>query len=211
MVQWFEKAERVAAHRYGPHALAATAFADSSFFPIPPDVLLVPMAMLHPRRLWRLTAIAIVASSLGALFGYAIGFWFWESIGAALVERYGYGAQFADYREAFAHWGVWIIILKALTPIPFKFVAIAAGLAEMNLWSFALAVVTGRVLHFLMVAGLLRWLGAKGTELLRRYERRAAAIAAILLVGLVAGFTLIEMKRMSHHQVAASGATQIRR
>jgi membrane protein YqaA with SNARE-associated domain len=210
MVQWFAKAERVAAHRYGPHALAATAFADSSFFPIPPDVLLVPMAMLHPRRLWRLTLIAIVASSLGALVGYAIGFWLWESVGEALVAHYGYGAQFSDYRETFAEWGVWIIILKALTPIPFKFVAIAAGLAEMNLWSFAVAVVTGRVLHFLMVAGVVRWLGARGTALLRRYERRAAAIAAIALVALIAGFALIEAKRMSGPHVAAN-VTQVRR
>jgi membrane protein YqaA with SNARE-associated domain len=210
MVQWFAKAERVAAHRYGPHALAATAFADASFFPIPPDVLLVPMAMLQPRRLWRLTAIATVASSLGALAGYAIGFWLWESVGAALVAHYGYGAQFSDYRETFAEWGVWIIILKALTPIPFKFAAIAAGLAEMEPWSFVFAVVASRVLHFLMVAGLLHWLGAKGTAILRRYERRAAAIAAILLVGLVAGFALIEAKRMSGQHVA-SNVTQVRR
>jgi membrane protein YqaA with SNARE-associated domain len=173
-------------------------------------MLLVPMAMLHPARLWRLTTIAIVASSLGALLGYAVGFWFWESLGTALVEHYGYAAQVADYRETFAQWGVWIIILKSLTPIPFKLVAIAAGLAQMNLWSFALAVVAGRVLHFVMVAGLVRWLGAKGTELLRRYERRAAAIAAIALVALVAGFALIEAKRMSTPHVAA-GVTEVRR
>jgi membrane protein YqaA with SNARE-associated domain len=164
------------------------------------------MAMLHPARLWRLTAIAIVASSLGAALGYAVGLWSWESIGAPLMAHYGYAEQVADYRATFTQWGVWIIILKSLTPIPFKLVAIAAGLAEMNLWSFALAVVAGRTLHFVMVAGLVRWLGATGTALLRRYERRAAAIAAIALVALVAGFALIEAKRMSGHHAAQSAA-----
>src|SRR5262249_35686163 len=155
----FEKAERLAAHRYGPHALAAIAFADASFCPIPPDMLFVPMALLRPRSLWRLTAIGIAFSSIGALLGYAIGYWFWASLGHALVEPYGYAEQFTGFRDTFADWAVWIIILKGLTPIPFKFVAIAAGVAEMDLWSFAFAVVVGRVMHFVMVAGLLRWLG----------------------------------------------------
>jgi membrane protein YqaA with SNARE-associated domain len=211
MVKWFERAERVAAHRYGPHALAAVAFADASFCPIPPDMLFVPMAILRPRSLWRLTAIGIAASSIGAFLGYAIGYWFWESLGQALVAHYGYSAAFADFRETFTDWAVPIIILKGLTPVPFKFVAIAAGVAEMNLWSFAFAVVVGRVMHFVMVAGLLHWLGARGSELLRRYERRAAAVAAILLVGLIAGFALIEAKRMSGHQVASSNATRLQR
>jgi membrane protein YqaA with SNARE-associated domain len=211
MVKWFDKAERLAAHRYGPHALATFAFADSSLFPLPPDMLLVPMAMLHPGKLWRLTWIAIVASSLGALLGYAVGFWFWQSLGTPLVEHYGYAATVENYREAFAEWGVWIIILKSLTPIPFKLVAIAAGLAEMNLWSFVPAVIVGRVLHFVMVAGLVRWLGAKGTELLRRYERRAAALAAIALVALIAGFALIEAKRMSGHHHVQPDVTEVSR
>jgi membrane protein YqaA with SNARE-associated domain len=105
-------------HRYGRWVLAAIAFADSSFLPIPPDLLLVPMALVRPKQIWALSLICTVASSLGAIFGYLIGYGLWSLVGVPLVELYGYGNGFTAYQHLIEKWGVWIIIAKSLTPRP---------------------------------------------------------------------------------------------
>jgi membrane protein YqaA with SNARE-associated domain len=112
--------------------LAAIAFADSSFLPIPPDLLLVPMALVRPKQIWALSLICTVASSLGAVVGYLIGYGLWSLVGVPLVELYGYGNGFTAYQHLIEKWGVWIIIAKSLTPVPFKIMAIAAGVAAMS-------------------------------------------------------------------------------
>src|SRR3984893_5420511 len=130
--------EMFSEHRYGRWVLAAIAFADSSFLPIPPDLLLVPMALVRPKQIWALSLICTVASSLGAVVGYLIGYGLWSLVGVPLVELYGYGNGFTAYQHLIEKWGVWIIIAKSLTPVPFKIMAIAAGGAAMRPTAFLL-------------------------------------------------------------------------
>jgi membrane protein YqaA with SNARE-associated domain len=163
--------------------LAAIAFADSSFLPIPPDLLLVPMALVRPKQIWALSLICTVASSLGAVVGYLIGYGLWSLVGVPLVELYGYGNGFAAYQQLIEKWGVWIIIAKSLTPVPFKIMAIAAGVAAMSPMAFLASAVVGRALHFAIVATLIALWGDRVMMLLSRYGR---ALAIISLLGLIA-------------------------
>jgi len=184
---WLRHVAALAYHRHSTSLLAAIAFADSSFLPVPPDLLLVPMSLIRPERMRFLIGLCIAASSLGAVLGYLIGYGLWSAVGAPLVELYGYGQQFAVYRDLVAEWGVAIIIAKAFTPIPFKIAAIAAGLAAMNPVSFILATILGRTLHFVMVALLLVLFGARTAAFVARYERPLAVASVVALIGIALG------------------------
>jgi membrane protein YqaA with SNARE-associated domain len=188
---WLRYVEAWARHRHGAWVLAAIAFADSSFLPIPPDFLLVPMVLFQPQRVYSLSIICVAASSLGAIVGYLIGYGLWNAVGLPLVEMYGYTEQFGTYQNLFAEWGVWIIIAKAFTPIPFKIAAIAAGVAAMDPLTFMTAMFIGRALHFLIIAILLIKIGDRVMTLVMRYERSFAIVSVLVLVGLavVLGFT----------------------
>ena len=178
-LRWIAGVERFANHPAAPWLLVAIAFADSSFLPIPPDILLIPMVLVRPERLWPLTILCTVVAAVGAMVGYGIGAALWHVIGQKLVELYGWGDGFASFQSMFDEWGVWLIIFKGITPLPFKFAAIAAGLADMDLWAFLLAAVIGRGLHFVMIALLLLWFGPRLREILRRYESRAAVVGMV--------------------------------
>jgi membrane protein YqaA with SNARE-associated domain len=179
---WLRRVAALSNHRYGTWMLFAIAFADSSFLPLPPDLMLVPMCLLQPRRLRFLMCVCIVGSSLGAIVGYLIGYGLWSLIGERLMELYGYGEKFVAYQQLVEEWGFTVIILKAFTPIPFKIAAIAAGVAAMNPVIFMLATVLGRTLHFAMVAGLLMLFGARITALVARYERPLALLSLLVLI-----------------------------
>jgi membrane protein YqaA with SNARE-associated domain len=176
--------ERFSEHRYGRWVLAAIAFADSSFLPIPPDLLLVPMALVRPKQIWALSLVCTVASSLGAAVGYAIGYGLWSLIGARFVEFYGYGEGFTAYQDLIERWGVWIIIAKSLTPIPFKIMAIAAGVAAMSPSAFLGSAAVGRALHFAIVASLIALWGDRVMVLVSRYGRVLALISVLGLIGI---------------------------
>jgi membrane protein YqaA with SNARE-associated domain len=182
--------EAVQRSRFAVWALAAIAFADSSFLPVPPDLLLVPLALVRRQQLWSLSTICVVASSLGAVLGYAIGYGLWTFIGARLVEFYGYGDAFAIYRGLVERWGACIIIAKALTPVPFKIMAIAAGVAAMNPLVFLIATVVGRALHFAMVAALVQVLGDRLRVLIVNYERPLVIISVLMVVVLAIAYYL---------------------
>src|SRR5216684_6849328 len=156
---WLHRVMALSGHRHGTRLLAAIAFADSSFLPIPPDLLLVPMSLMRPERMRALIIVCIVASSLGAVLGYLIGWGLWSSVGVRLVEFYGCEQTFAAYQHLVEQWGVAIILTKAFTPIPFKIAAIAAGVASMNPLSFITATIVGRALHFAMVGVLIAVFG----------------------------------------------------
>jgi len=187
---WLRRVSALSTHRYSTWALAGIAFADSSFLPIPPDLLLVPMVLLRPQRAYLLLAICILASTLGAVVGYLIGYGLWSVIGLPMVEFYGYEAAFTAYQHMVEDWGFWFIIAKAFTPLPFKIAAIAAGVAAMNPVSFMIAAVLGRSLHFAMVGALLVLFGDRILTLAARYERPAAVIAVLVLIGLFVFFHL---------------------
>jgi membrane protein YqaA with SNARE-associated domain len=182
---WLRHVSAVSNHRYSVWVLAAIAFADSSFLPIPPDLLLVPMILLRPERLWWLLAVCTVGSTLGAAVGYLIGYFLWQTLGAPLVEFYGQMDGYLVFKGWVQDWGALVIIVKALTPIPFKIAAIAAGAAQMNPVVFMLASFAGRALHFVTVGGLLVLFGARILALLARYERPFAVISVVVLIGLV--------------------------
>jgi membrane protein YqaA with SNARE-associated domain len=187
---WRSRLTALSYSRHGTRLLAAVAFADSSFLPIPPDLLLVPMSLMRPERMRALIVICIIASSLGAVVGYLIGWGLWGTIGVRLVEFYDCAESFAAYQRLVEQWGVAIIVVKAFTPIPFKIAAIAAGVASMNPLSFILAAIFGRALHFAMVGGLIVLFGARITALIARYERPLAFASAVALIGIAAVFYL---------------------
>jgi membrane protein YqaA with SNARE-associated domain len=187
---WLRHVSALSTHRYSTWALAAIAFADSSFLPVPPDLLLVPMIVMRPERTFLLLVICTIASSFGAAAGYLIGYGLWGVIGAPLIEFYGYVDAFAAYQRLVDEWGFWFIIAKAFTPLPFKIAAIAAGVAAMHPLSFMIAAVLGRTLHFAMVGALLVFYGGRILALVARYERPFAVISVLVLIGLFVAFHL---------------------
>ncbi len=188
---WLRRVAALSRHRHSRIALGAVAFADSSFLPVPPDLLLVPMILFRRERVRLLLLICILGSSLGAVLGYLIGYELWRTVGAPLVQFYGYADRFAAFQHLIAIWGVWIIVAKAFTPIPFKIAAIGAGVAMMDPVSFMVAAVVGRSLHFAMVGAVLTVCGGRVAALMTRYERPLAITAAFVLIGLVAAWFLL--------------------
>jgi membrane protein YqaA with SNARE-associated domain len=171
--------------RHAPLALAAIAFAESSFFPIPPDVILIPMSLAKPRMALRYAAIATVASVAGGMVGYAIGALLFDTLGQWLIHLYGYAEKMAALKESYAHWGALIILLKGLTPIPFKLVTIVSGLLGYNFAIFVLLCIVTRGARFFILAGALNWFGDPLRVLLERYF---AVFLLLLAATIVVGF-----------------------
>jgi membrane protein YqaA with SNARE-associated domain len=171
-----------------PYALwlmAAVSFAESSFFPIPPDIMLIPMALARPQRAWLYAGVCTVASVAGGVLGYAIGSLLYDSVGQWLIGLYGYGGKVDAFRASYAHYGAWIILLKGLTPIPFKIVTITSGFAGYNIWLFILLSVITRGARFFIAAILLNRYG----ETIRHHiEKRLGLWVGLGAAVLVAGF-----------------------
>jgi membrane protein YqaA with SNARE-associated domain len=179
----------LAASRRAPQALAAVSFAESSVFPIPPDIMLVPMVMARPEQAWRLAAICTIASVLGGLLGYAIGALLYDSLGLWLVKLYGYGDKMDSFRQLYQEHGHWIILIKGLTPIPYKLVTIASGLAGYDLVWFVLLSLITRAGRFYLVAGVLNRFGVP----LRGFiERHLTAIGVATLLAILLGFAAVK-------------------
>jgi membrane protein YqaA with SNARE-associated domain len=181
---------RVKALSESPHAeraLATVAFAESSFFPIPPDVLLAPMALAKPRRAWRFALIATISSVLGGMLGYAIGAALYDTVGQWLVNLYGYGAKMEALKQTYAEWGWMVILIKGVTPIPYKLVTITSGLLGYNFPLFVALSVLTRAARFFMVAGVLHWFGE---PLRAAMERNSAAVLGGFAALVVAGFVI---------------------
>jgi membrane protein YqaA with SNARE-associated domain len=168
-----------------PSALAAIAFAESSFFPIPPDVILIPMSLARPKEAWRYAAICTIASVAGGMVGYAIGALLFDTIGQWLIDAYGYGERMAALKEAYARWGAVVILLKGLTPIPYKLVTIVSGLLGYNFFAFVLLSALTRGARFFIVAGVLNRFGDPLRDAL---ERHFALFLGIIAATIVAGF-----------------------
>jgi membrane protein YqaA with SNARE-associated domain len=178
----------LASRPYALLALAAVSFAESSFFPIPPDAMIVPMVLARPDRAWRIALVATIASVLGGILGYAIGYYLFETLGQSLIQFYGYQDKFEAFKQAYNQWGLWIILIKGLTPIPYKLVTIASGAAAFDFPVFLLASIITRGLRFFIVAALLRRFG----EPIRDFvERRLTLVATAFLLVLVGGFLIV--------------------
>ena len=155
-------------HRHAPRYLAGLSFAESSFFPIPPDVMLAPMALARPERAWFYAALTTITSVLGGLLGYLIGVFAFEMV-EPLLHQAGYWEAYLRAGEWFGVWGFWAIFLAGFSPIPYKVFTISAGVVSMALLPFVLASLIGRGARFFLVAGLMRWGGARMEQTLRRY------------------------------------------
>ncbi|WP_413204202.1 YqaA family protein [Rhodospirillum sp. A1_3_36] len=177
----------------GPNALwilAVVAFVESSIFPIPPDVLIIPMVLAARKRAWLIAGLCTVASVLGGALGYAIGAFLWESIGSPVMDFYGYADKFAMFQEWYQEWGAWIVGGAGLTPFPYKVVTISSGAVHLDFMVFMVASILSRGVRFFLVAGLLWWFG----EPIRTFiEKRLGLLTAVFFVLLLGGFVALKV------------------
>ncbi|MCP5407772.1 MAG: DedA family protein [Chromatiaceae bacterium] len=171
-------------HRHAPRYLVGLSFAESSFFPIPPDVMLAPMALAAPSRAWHFAFITTVASVLGGLFGYSIGVFAFELVEPVLKDA-GYYASYLRAREWFSEWGFWAIFLAGFSPIPYKIFTITAGVISMALVPFFLASLIGRGARFFLVAALMAWGGERMEASLKQYIERIGWATVVLMIGVI--------------------------
>jgi len=178
----------LASSPYALWALAAVAFIESSFFPIPPDVLMIPMIIAAPRRAFLIAGVATVASVAGGLFGYYIGAVLFDSVAQPILDFYGKEQYFAEFAAKYNAYGAWAVLIAGVTPFPFKVITIASGATGLSLPVFFFASVVARALRFFLVAGLL-W---KFGEPIRDFiERRLGLVFIVFCVLLIGGFMVI--------------------
>ena len=173
---------RMAGHRNAPHALFWVSFVESSVFPIPPDVMLVPMILANRAKAWFYASVCTVGSVIGGIAGYAIGYLLFDYIGEPILAMYGYGEKYKDAAKLFQDWGVWILIAKGWTPFPYKVLTIAAGAFQMSFGPFILASIVARAMRFYLVAVLLFWFGEPIRDFI---ERRLSLVTTVFLVLLI--------------------------
>jgi membrane protein YqaA with SNARE-associated domain len=173
---------------YGIPALFILAFAESSFFPVPPDVLLIALALAAPARSFKFAFYAMLASVLGGMLGYAIGVWGYQAIGADIVAFYDGEAVMEKVRVLYDEYGFWGILTAAITPIPYKIFTIASGVFAFDFASFTIASVLGRSVRFFLVAGLIWKFGPSIKTFIDRYFNLLAFLFVVLLIG---GFAII--------------------
>lgn len=180
----------LASRRNARYFLFAVAFIESSFFPIPPDVMLIPMVLAAPAKAWRIAGIATIASVLGGAFGYAIGVFFFDLIARPILTFYGYMHQFDVFKDYYHEWGAWIVFGAGITPFPYKVITIASGVVHLDFAVFMLASVVARGMRFYLVAWLLKKYG----EPMKDYiEKNLGMLSVLFLLLLLGGFACIKL------------------
>lgn len=182
-----------AAHKpYALWIMGMVSFAESSFFPVPPDVMLIPMSLARPERAWFYAGVCTLTSVAGGAVGYAIGALLYDSVGSWVIQLYGYGDKVDAFRAGYAEWGAWIILLKGLTPIPYKLVTITAGFADFSFWQFIALSFIARGGRFFVVAILLNRYGVWIRETIEKHLTLWVTLGAIVLVlGFVVAVKLV--------------------
>lgn len=158
-----------AEHKFAPRMLALLTFAESVFFPIPPDVLLAPMVLAKPEKAWRLASLTTIASIVGGVVGYFLGFWMFEPWIQPLITDFGYQHRLDMAMNWFSQWGVWVVFIAGFSPIPYKLFTVSAGFLQMAFLPFLIASAVGRGMRFFLVAGLIQWGGAAMENKLRQW------------------------------------------
>jgi membrane protein YqaA with SNARE-associated domain len=181
---------RLAGHRHAMRSLALVSFAESSFFPIPPDVMVVPMIIARRDQAYRIALVCSLSSVAGAALGYAIGYFLYDSVGEWLIRVYGMADKAAEFHRFYAEWGAWIILLKGFTPIPFKLVTIVSGIAHYNFPLFILAAAVTRGARFFLIAALLRRYGAQVQAFI---EKRLTLVGLATLASIIIGFAVVSL------------------
>lgn len=179
----------LAAHRHAKPALAAVSFVESSLFPVPPDVLLIPMVLAEREKAFRIAFICTVASVLGGLLGYAIGVFLFEELGQPVLEFYGYGQKFAEFQGKYHDWGAWAVLIAGVTPFPYKVITILSGVTSLDIFIFTACSVVARGLRFYLVAGLLWYYGEPVRDFI---ERRLGLLFTLFCILLVGGFVVVK-------------------
>ncbi len=174
---------RIAAHKHAVWWLAGISFIESSIFPIPPDVALMPMCIAERDKAFRYATVCTVSSVVGGLFGYAIGYFLFESIGSHILAFYGLTHEFDVFKEKFNDWGAWIVFVSGCAPIPYKVITIASGVTRLNLFIFTIASAAGRGLRFYLLAGLLWKYGKPIQTFIEKYLEHLTILFLVLLIG----------------------------
>ena len=185
----YDRTLALAASRHAPLALAAVSFAESSFFPVPPDVMLAPMVAARPERAFVYAAICTAASVLGGMLGYAIGV-FLGPLAHSILSLFGHPEGQQEFQAWFARFGIWVILIKGLTPIPYKLVTISAGLARFDLFTFVWASVLTRGARFFLEATVLKFYGP---AILKEVERRLTLYVLLALAAVVGVVVLLKV------------------
>lgn len=178
----------LASSRHAMWALAAVAFVESSVFPIPPDVLMIPMVLAAREKAFQIALVSTLASVLGGCLGYAIGYGFMDAIGQPILEFYGKAGEFDELAARFNDWGGWAVLIAGVTPFPYKVITIFSGATQLSLPLFLGVSVLARALRFFIVAGLLWKFGAPIRDFI---ERRLGLVFTVFVVGLAGGFYLL--------------------
>lgn len=176
-----------------PHALwmlALISFAESSFFPIPPDILLIPMILAQRERAFLIAFVCTVASVIGGLAGYAIGYLLYDTVGLPILDLYGYAEKFESFQASYNEYGAWIVFGAGLTPFPYKVITIASGVTQLDLGVFTLASILARGLRFFVLAALLWYWGR---PIKRFIEANFGWLSVAFFVLLVGGFALLKL------------------
>ncbi len=175
---------------YALWTLALISFVESSVFPIPPDVLLIPMVLAAPSRAWLIAGVCTVSSVAGGVLGYAIGALLFETLGQPILQFYGYLERFAEFQASYNEWGAWIVFGAGLTPFPYKVITIASGVTGLDPVTFTIASVVGRGMRFFAVAALLWWFGVP----IRRFiETNLGWLTVLFFVLLFGGFLVLKL------------------
>lgn len=185
----YDRTMRLADHPHALWWLALVAFVESSVFPIPPDVLMIPMILARPSRAWLIAAVALVASVAGGLLGYAIGAFAYDSIGQPILAAMGKADAMAEFNTRFNDFGFWAVLTAGVTPFPYKVITIMSGWTGMPLGTFIATSILARALRFFAVAGLLRAFGAPVRDFI---ERRLGLVFTLFMALLIGGFVLVK-------------------
>ena len=180
----------LSANKYALAWLFVISFVESSFFPIPPDIMLIPMILATPKKAWKIAGVCTLASILGAYLGYAIGLFFFQLIAEPLLTFYGYLDKFNEFKDLYAEYGAWIVFGAGITPFPYKIITIASGVVHLNLAVFTVASILARGLRFFLIAWLLKVYGEKMRLFI---EKNLGWLSILFLILLIGGFALIKL------------------
>jgi len=179
----------LAEHPRAMWALALVAFIESSVFPIPPDLLMIPMIIARPNKAFLIAAVAMVASVLGGMLGYFIGWGLFESVGQPVLEFYGKTDRFDDFATRYNEWGAWAVLMAGVTPFPYKVITILSGSTGLSLPVFIISSIIARGLRFFIIAALLWRFGPPVREFI---ERRLGLMFTLFIVILFTGFAAVK-------------------
>lgn len=180
----------LSANKHALFWLFVISFVESSFFPIPPDIMLIPMILATPKQAWKIAGVCTLASVTGAYFGYIIGFYFFELVAEPLLSFYGYLDKFNEFKNLYSEYGAWIVFGAGITPFPYKIITIASGVVHLNLFIFTIASIIARGLRFFVIAWLLKVYGEKMRSFI---EKNLGWLSVLFLILLIGGFLLIKL------------------